>query len=71
MMNSRSTAASLAYRDVRFLDSDDGRPVRILSEYLALFHFADDPDVVLRILQHNIELAGEAPSPAIARSRTT
>jgi len=25
----------LAYRDARFLDSDDARPVRILSEYLA------------------------------------
>ena len=28
----------LAYRDERFLDSDDGRPLRILSEYLAPLH---------------------------------
>ena len=26
--------APLAYRDAEFLDSDDGRPIRILSEYL-------------------------------------
>ena len=25
----------LAYHDPKFIDSDDGRPVRILSEYLA------------------------------------
>jgi hypothetical protein len=29
------TNASLAYRDDTFLDSEEGRPVRILSEYLA------------------------------------
>ncbi len=34
----------LAYRDPQFIDSDDGRPVRIVSEYLAplrAFHNAD------------------------------
>jgi hypothetical protein len=29
------TAATLAYRSGRFLDSDEGRPIRILAEYLA------------------------------------
>ena len=29
------TAAPLAYRSGRFLDSEEGRPVRILAEYLA------------------------------------
>jgi uncharacterized protein (TIGR00730 family) len=30
--------STLAYHDPKFIDSDDGRPVRILSEYLAPLH---------------------------------
>ena len=40
-MTSDSSHASLAYKNERFLDSDDARPLRILAEYLqplAVFH---------------------------------
>ena len=48
--NRPSAGAALAYRSTRFLDSDDGRPIRILSEYLAplrAFTRADVRDTIV------------------------
>jgi uncharacterized protein (TIGR00730 family) len=42
----------------------------ISPEDVQLFEFADDPEAAFAILKQRIELDGEAPSPAIAKSNT-
>ena len=42
----------------------------IAREDLALFRFADDPAAALALLQAGIEAEWEAPTPAVAHSRT-
>ena len=38
MTTAKSRAAVVAYKDEQFIDSDDGRPLRILAEYLEPLH---------------------------------
>jgi uncharacterized protein (TIGR00730 family) len=43
----------------------------IAADDRALFEVADDPEAALGLLKERIQLEGAAPSPAIARSRTS
>jgi len=43
----------------------------IAAEDLQLFRYADDPAAALAILQHGIQAATEAHTPAIAHSKTS